>query len=99
MIDGLFFYLGYYLDNITDLEQSRIEGGPELFLYSSQVSYTTMILIYMEQEYFKRIEEEHAFFCCWNQLHPHCIPAEDLLPQRKHKGSWDKDKAYSTPEK
>jgi hypothetical protein len=29
----------------------------------------------------------------------HCIPAEDLLPQRKHKGSWDEDKAYSTPGK
>ncbi len=24
----------------------------------------------------------------------HCIPAEDLLPQRKLKGSWDEDKAY-----
>jgi hypothetical protein len=23
-----------------------------------------------------------------------CIPAEDLLPQRKHTGSWDKEKAY-----
>jgi hypothetical protein len=29
----------------------------------------------------------------------HCIPAEDLLPQRKHKGRWDTEKAYSTPEK
>jgi hypothetical protein len=55
------FYLGYYLDNITDLEQSRIDGGPELFLYTSQVSYTTMMLIYMEQEYFKR-RGECAFF-------------------------------------
>jgi hypothetical protein len=27
----------------------------------------------------------------------HCIPAEDLLPQRKHTGSWDE--AYLTPEK
>jgi hypothetical protein len=24
----------------------------------------------------------------------HCIPAEDLLPQRMLKGSWDEDKAY-----
>ncbi len=30
---------------------------------------------------------------------PHCITAEDLLPQRKHTGSWDEDKAYSTPGK
>ncbi len=29
----------------------------------------------------------------------HCIPAEDLLPQRKHIDSWDEDKAYSTPGK
>jgi|LakMenE18May11ns_1017448.scaffolds.fasta_scaffold8207425_1 hypothetical protein len=50
MVFVLFIYLGYYLDSITDLEQSRIEWGPELFLYTSQVSYTTMMLIYMEQE-------------------------------------------------
>jgi hypothetical protein len=29
----------------------------------------------------------------------HCIPAEDLLLQRKHIGSWRGDKAYSTLEK
>jgi hypothetical protein len=27
------------------------------------------------------------------------IPAEDLLPQRKHTGSWDEVKAYLTLEK
>jgi hypothetical protein len=27
------------------------------------------------------------------------IPAEDLLPQRKHTGSWAEDKAYLTVEK
>jgi hypothetical protein len=29
----------------------------------------------------------------------HCIPAEDLLLQRKLKGSWDEDKAYLTLKK
>ncbi len=29
----------------------------------------------------------------------HCIPTEDLLPQRKLKGSWDKGKAYLTLKK
>jgi hypothetical protein len=28
----------------------------------------------------------------------YCIPTEDILPQRKHPGSWDEDKAYLTPE-
>jgi hypothetical protein len=29
----------------------------------------------------------------------HCIPAEDLLPQRMLKESWDEDKAYLTLKK
>jgi hypothetical protein len=37
----------------------------------------------------------------WNCF-SHCIPAEDLLPKRKHTRSWDEEKeekAYSTPGK
>ena len=34
-----------------------------------------------------------------SQTSLHCIPAEDLLPQRKLKGSWDEDKAYLTLKK
>jgi hypothetical protein len=61
------FYLGYYLDSITDLEQSRIEGGPELFLYTSQVSYTTMMLIYTwSKNILKEDKKSTLFCCCWN---------------------------------
>ncbi len=40
-----------------------------------------------------------AYLYCEARLYKHCIPAEDLLPQRKLTRSWDEDKAYLTPEK
>jgi hypothetical protein len=49
-------------------------------------------------------DSEREITCCQKRggrlpVAVHCIPAEDLLPQRKLKGSWDGDKAYLTPKK